>query len=113
MDAEAKSGPHLGEIPFRNIPELIAARAALDPSRPAIRFRTPSGKWSDLNWEELDVRRRKLAAGLQALGVKRGDAVAMLSPNSAEMLVAELAAMTVGAATCPIFPGYAAPILLH
>src|SRR5438132_11851923 len=113
MDPEVKSGPPLPAIPFRSIPEMVAARAAVEPSRPAIRFRAPSGKWADLKWGEIDVRRRKLAAGLQALGVKRGDAVAMLSPNSAEMLLAELAVMTLGAASCPIFPGYAASVLLH
>src|SRR5438552_4151973 len=113
MSPDVKTGPPLPPIPFHSIPDLFASRAAVDPSRPAIRFRSPSGKWSDLKWGEIDVRRRKLAAGLQALGVKRGDAVAMLSPNSAEMLVAELAVMTLGAATCPIFPGYAASVLLH
>src|SRR5438477_5815222 len=113
MSPDVKTGPPLPPIAFHSIPDLFASRAAVDPSRPAIRFRSPSGKWSDLKWGEIDARRRKLAAGLQALGVKRGDAVAMLSPNSAEMLVAELAVMTLGAATCPIFPGYAASVLLH
>ncbi|TMA24220.1 MAG: hypothetical protein E6J88_11465 [Deltaproteobacteria bacterium] len=113
MSPDDKTGPPLPPIAFHSIPDLFASRAAVDPSRPAIRFRSPSGKWSDLKWGEIDVRRRKLAAGLQALGVKRGDAVAMLSPNSAEMLLAELAVMTLGAASCPIFPGYAASVLLH
>src|SRR5947209_956514 len=87
---------------------MVAARAAVEPSRAAVRFRSPSGKWTDLKWADLDARRRKIAAGLQALGVKRGDVVAMLSANSAEMLAAELAVQTLGAATAPIFPGYSA-----
>ena len=106
-------GPPLPEVPFRSVPELIAARAAVEPERAAVRSRAPSGKWADLTWAELDDRRRKIAAGLQALGVRQGDVVAAVSPNSAEMLVAELAAQTLGAAVAPIFPGYAPQVLHH
>ena len=107
------SGPPLPEVPFRSVPEMIAARAAVEPRRSALRSRTPAGKWADLSWEDLDGRRRAIAAGLQSLGVKHGDVVAVVSPNSAEMLVAELAAQTLGAAVAPIFPGYSSQVLHH
>ena len=107
------SGGPLPEVPFRTIPEMVAARAALDPSRPAVRSRGPSGKWQDLSWGDLDGRRRSLAAGLASLGVRGADVVALLSPNTPEMLVAELAAQTLGAAVAPIFPGYAPEVLHH
>ncbi|MGZ6142171.1 MAG: AMP-dependent synthetase/ligase [Myxococcales bacterium] len=113
MVDEVHKGPALTEAAFRSIPEMVAARAAIEPGRAAVRWRSAAGKWQDLTWAALDERRRRIAAGLSALGVKGGDVVAMLSPNSAEMLLAELAAMTVGAATSPIFPGYAAPVLQH
>src|SRR5262249_23253655 len=108
-----KSGPQLPEVPFRSVPEMVAARAAVEPGRAAVRSRTASVKWSDLKWADVDARRRSIAAGLAGLGVKRGDAVAVVSHNSAEMLVAELAAQTLGAAVAPIFPGYSAPVLHH
>ena len=113
MADEIHQGPALPEASLRSVPELVAARAAIEPARVAVRSRNAAGRWQDLTWADLDQRRRRIAAGLSALGVQRGDAVAMLSPNSAEMLVAELAAMTIGAATSPIFPGYAAPVLRH
>ena len=113
MIDQPRSGPPLPEVPFRSVPEMVAARAAIDPRRAAVRSRGPSGKWADLTWADLEERRRKIAAGLQALGVRHGDVVAVVSPNSAEMLVAELAAQTLGAAVAPIFPGYAAQVLHH
>jgi long-subunit acyl-CoA synthetase (AMP-forming) len=45
--------------------------------------------------------------------VKRGDVIATVSMNSSEMLIAELAAQTLGAASAAIFPGYSPEILLH
>jgi long-subunit acyl-CoA synthetase (AMP-forming) len=113
MIDEPKSGPPLAEVPFRSVPELVAARAAQDPRRVAVRQRSATGKWQDLSWGELDARRRAAAAGLQGLGVKRGDAVAVVAHNSTEMLIAELGAQTLGAAVAPIFPGYSAAVLHH
>ena len=106
------SGPPLPQVPFGSVPELVAARAALEPSRAAARYRGLSGRWEDLTWSALDERRRALAAGLASLGVKRGDVIAFVSPNSVEMMIAEFGAQTLGAAVAPIFPGYA-PDILH
>ena len=113
MSAREIVGPPLADVPFQSIPQLIAARAAVEPNRAAVRFRGPSGKWQDLSWSVLDARRRSVAAGLRALGVQRGDVVAIVSPNSPEMLIAELAILTLGAAVAPIFPGYAPDVLHH
>jgi long-chain acyl-CoA synthetase len=113
MPGREISGGVLPAVPFRAVPGMIAARAAVDPARPAIRSRDPSGKWQDLAWGALDERRRATAAGLASLGVRRGDVVAIVSPNSPEMLIAELAAQTLGAAVAPIFPGYAPEVLHH
>ena len=112
MSAQEIVGPPLPDVPFHSIPQLIAARAAVEPSRVAVRSRGASGKWQDLSWSTLDARRRSVAAGLRALGIQRGDVVAILSPNSPQMLISELAVQTLGAAVAPIFPGYA-PDVLH
>jgi len=97
-------GPPLPEVPFHSVPQLIAVRAAVEPSRAAVRSRGPSGKWQDLSWSALDSRRRGVAAGLRSLGVKQGDVVAVLAPNSAEMLIAELAAQTLAPRSLPSSP---------
>jgi long-subunit acyl-CoA synthetase (AMP-forming) len=104
-------GPPLREPAFATVPDLIAARAAVEPPRAAVRYRGPTGRWQDLSWASLDARRRTVAGGLASIGVKRGDVVAFVSHNSAEMMIGELAAQTLGAAVAPIFPGYGADIL--
>ncbi|MGW9263772.1 class I adenylate-forming enzyme family protein [Gordonia sp. KTR9] len=50
-----------------------------------------------LSWEELDEQVRNMAAGLLRLGVRAGDRVALLAPNSAEWIVTELAVASTGA----------------
>src|SRR3954465_7640683 len=92
---------------------MIAARAARDPARTAVRFRDPAVKWTHLSWGELDYRRLRVAAGLRSLGVGPGDRVGFVSHNRAEMLVAELGVVTLGAIAVPIFPDYGGQPLSH
>lgn len=54
--------------------------------------------------QELFDRIRDLGLGLGALGVEPGDRVAILSDSRPEWVVADLAALTVGAVTAPIYP---------
>ncbi len=107
------SGPPLGDLEVPSVGALISARAAVDPDRVAVRSRAVSGKWSDLSWCALNDQRRALAGGLRALGVSKGDRVAVVSANSLEMLLAELAIVTLGAVSVPIFPEYATDLLQH
>ncbi len=113
MAAEEIAGPPLHDVAFRSVPDLIAQRAAEEPARAAVRSRAPGGKWQDLSWGALDQRRRAAAAGLASLGVKPGEVVAFVAHNSAAMLVAELAAQTLGAAVAPVFAGYSPEVLHH
>src|SRR3954467_1966842 len=96
-----------------DIGTMIVARAAQDPVRGAVRFRDPSGKWTDLSWGELDRRRLAIAAGLRGLGVGPGDRVAFVSHNRVEMLLVELGVLSLGAVAVPIFPDYGERTLAH
>ena len=106
-------GPPLGDLEVQSVGALISARAAIEPERAAVRSRAASGKWVDLSWAALDEKRRSLAGGLRALGGSKGDRVAVVSGNSVEMLLAELAIVTLGAVSVPIFPEYSMEILQH
>src|SRR5437868_3488259 len=100
--------------PFESdIGTMIAARAAQDPARPAVRYRDPSGKWTDFPWGDLDRRRLAIAAGLRGLGVAHGDRVAFVSHNRLEMLLVELGVLSLGAIAVPIFPDYGGRTLAH
>src|SRR4029077_12459162 len=50
-----------------------------------------------------------LGAGLAALGIRRGDRVALLSENRYEWAVTDLATLGQGAVTVPIYPTLTAP----
>jgi long-chain acyl-CoA synthetase len=53
---------------------------------------------------ELTDRVRDLSLGLSALGMSRGDRVALLSENRPEWLLSDLATQAAGAVTIPIYP---------
>ena len=55
-----------------------------------------------LTYAELDALARRLAAGLVALGVRRGDHVALLLPNVPQFTVSYYAALLLGCAVVPL-----------
>jgi long-chain acyl-CoA synthetase len=69
----------------------------------AFRYRTGNG-WKDITYPEVEARVRAIAAGLQALGVKAGDRVALLSENRPEWALTDYACLCAGAADVPIYP---------
>ncbi|MGQ0620754.1 MAG: AMP-binding protein [Panacagrimonas sp.] len=63
-----------------------------------------TGRVTRLSYGELDLLSRRVAAGLRALGVERGDVVAFQLPNHAEFHVLTLACGLVGAVANPLMP---------
>jgi long-chain acyl-CoA synthetase len=61
-----------------------------------------------ITWGELRDRVDALAAGLAALGVKRGDTLALMIGNRPEFHICDLAAMMLGAAPFSIYSTYTA-----
>ncbi len=59
-----------------------------------------------LSWEKLYQHILSIQDWLQSNGFKMGDRMAILSRNCQEMLELELAVMSMGAVSVPIFPGY-------
>ncbi|MDQ2734820.1 MAG: AMP-binding protein [Pseudomonadota bacterium] len=91
-----------------------AARTLLDhvydhevaqPERVFLTQPLGGGRMADITWSQAVDEARRMAAHLQqALGVKRGDTVAMLAKNSAHFVIAELAIWMAGGTTVAIFP---------
>ena len=69
----------------------IARSARYWPDRPAVIFRDRS-----LSFRELEARSNRLAHALQALGIQRGDRVAVVSPNRPEIIELECALYKLG-----------------
>ena len=63
-----------------------------------------SGDWHPISHAELYDKVKKLALGLEALGIARGDRVAILSENRPEWLMADFACVMARAVSLPLYP---------
>ncbi len=70
--------------------------------RPCVAYRR-DGKYVDISWNEMNAMIRKLGAFLLSLGVKKGDRIAVFSPNRYEWWVADQAILSIGAVNVPIY----------
>src|SRR3954463_14305789 len=84
----------------RSIAEAFRIPAEEFPDRVAVRTKDDE---VSLTWSELRDRVDALAGGLHALGVRRGDMVALMIGNRPEFHVADLAAMTLGATPFSVY----------
>jgi long-chain acyl-CoA synthetase len=62
------------------------------------------GAYRPISSRELADRVRQVALGLQAIGIKRGDRVAILSENRPEWVFADYACLTAGLTDVPVYP---------
>ncbi|NTV03806.1 AMP-binding protein, partial [bacterium] len=85
-----------------NIAFDIRARARIDGARVAMRHKC-DGRWLETTYAELDAAVAQLAAGLVRLGVARGDLVALFAPNMPAWTLCDLAVLSVGAVTVPVY----------
>ena len=72
--------------------------------KPALMRRCRGDAVEELSTQECFDRIRDFSLGLGTLGVEPGDRVAILSDSRPEWVIADLAALTAGAVTAPIYP---------
>jgi long-chain acyl-CoA synthetase len=77
--------------------------------KPVLVGRCKSGGMDTLSSKELFERVRDVSLGLSALGIRSGDCVAIVSESRPEWLIADLAILTNGAVTVPVYPTLSAP----
>jgi long-chain acyl-CoA synthetase len=71
------------------------------------------GAWRDISSEEFRRAVEELSMGLRALGIDRGDRVAILSENRPEWAFADLATLCAGAVDVPVYTSLTAPQVLY
>jgi len=101
LRAEAIDLPRKSE--GRTLPQMLAANARELGSRTAIKSKR-AGIWHARNWVSVHDETRLLARGLAALGLQRGEVLALISENVEEQFLLELAAQSLGAITVSIYP---------
>ena len=94
-------------IDGRTILELFLNRVSASGPNTAIRFKRTDA-FEAKTWQEIGEDVRRVAAGLQTLGIEPGDRVAQLSENRYEWIVADLAIQMAQAIHVPIHAPLAA-----
>jgi long-chain acyl-CoA synthetase len=70
-------------------------------------------EWRDYTWAEVGGQARRIAAGLQSMGLGSGERVCLLSKNCAHWVIADLATMMSGGASAPAFTSMTASDVLY
>lgn len=91
----------LEPYPDRTLLDYLSEASRSWPDRPALLF-----KGSSVTYRQFEEDSDWLAAALVAIGVKRGDRVALCLPNCPQFMIAEFAAWKAGAIACPFNPTY-------
>lgn len=85
-----------------NITHFLNDNTQKFPLKPAIGFKKKE-EWKELNWTNLRRIVFKTANALKAAGINENDKVAIYSDNSAEWIIFDLAVLSIGAVTVPIY----------
>jgi long-chain acyl-CoA synthetase len=112
QDSNSTTSPSLPVVPsphlpvsapgYSSVPSLCLA-ATLKYGKPDALNHKIGGEWINFSAETFVERVRHVALGLAALGIKRGDRVALLSENRPEWSITDLAILSLGAINVPIY----------
>ena len=96
--------PHtLKPYPDQTLLDVMSATVSRRPDHTALIF-----KGTRMSYARLEEQTNTFGAALVALGVAKGDRVALLLPNSPQSIIAQLGAWKAGAIVSPINPLYTA-----
>ena len=91
------------DVPARyNIAQACCGRWAADRSRFALYWEDDSGETAKYTFWDIQQEANRLSNALAALGVKRGDRVALILPQRPEMAIAYMAIFQMGAIALPL-----------
>ena len=91
----------------QTFPSLVCTHSAQRPHAPAMREKE-FGIWQVTTWQMLETQMMTLAAGLQGLGVQRGDHVVVIGANRPRLYAAMLAIQALGGIAVPLYQDAAA-----
>lgn len=87
---------------FPNLVTMFFTRAAEKGDAPFLWVKR-DGQWVSTSWAEAARQVASLAAGLKAIGMKRGDRVMLVAENRPEWAISDLGIMAAGCVTVPTY----------
>jgi 1-acyl-sn-glycerol-3-phosphate acyltransferase len=88
----------------RSLVEVLKWHADRHPRRRHVLFDPGDGAPRELTYGDLLTRARRVAAGLRAAGVERGQAVALMLPSGHDYFVAFFGVLLTGGVPVPLYP---------
>lgn len=89
-------------MPSKNLLQLFKGTVRQRGRAPCFRYKE-EGKWLTLSWDEVSKKLEAIVGALARLGVKTGDRVCIFSRSRYEWTIADLAILSCGAITVPIY----------
>ncbi len=89
---------------------LVRDRSVKWADRVCVQFRDGDDT-CEMTWAELGDRVGRVGRHLIDRGIHAGDRIGIVSENRVEMLILDLAIMSIGAVSVPVFAGYPAPLV--
>jgi long-chain acyl-CoA synthetase len=100
--------PTLEPYPEHTLVDIVRRTASERPDDPALYFNGRA-----LSYAEIERESNALAEALKSLGIDSGARVALLMPNSPQMVISELAVWKAGAIVVPLNPLYTETELVY
>ena len=95
--------PASAGVGSKTIADLLPKSVAKYGAKRAVMFKDDSGHWVSRSYNEVGEVVKKLSLGLMALGIEKGDKVAILGNTRPEWTYFDFAALTAGATVVPIY----------
>ena len=96
-----------------NLPKMLHQRVERHPGQFAIERRSNVGAWRKVTMESFLAEVDSIARGFIGIGLEPGDHLAILAPTSYEWALIDVAALSCGAITVPIYETDSAQQIAH
>jgi long-chain acyl-CoA synthetase len=88
----------------QHIPETLFSQCKKFSSRRAFTYpQHKTGLWFEMTWAQYLEKVCKVAGWLKSQGIKKGDRVALISGNRPEWFIVDMAILSIGAVSVPIY----------
>ena len=97
---------YIAGVTERTVGQVLEETARQYGDAPALRQPAPDGGYRTYSWNEYRRATDEIAAGLRALGVDKGDIVALNSETRLEFYLADLGILKNGSVAAAMYPNY-------